>query len=131
MANCQFLGLTGTFSSYGFDSSQMIIGQNYAYCIRFDLIYTLVLSKYFTPHYYFTRPAAGYCCIEYTPVTWSVFSGSILATTCTDPGSTNELSCAGAANCNMNFIVVPGVLSPQTCKADGTECHGLVNGRDR
>jgi len=110
---CQqyFTGLTGTFSSYGFDSSQMIIGQNYAYCIR---------------------PAAGYCCIEYTPVTWSVFAGSILGDiACTDPGSTNEFSCAGAANCNMNFIVVPGVQSPQTCKADGTECHGLVNGRDR
>ena len=107
----------------------MIIGQNYAYCIRFDLKFCqniLLLNNYFT------RPAAGYCCIEYTPVTWSVFAGSILGDiACTDPGSTNEFSCVGAANCNMNFIVVPGVQSPQTCKADGTECHGLVNGRDR
>ena len=34
----QFLGITGEFASYGFDSSQMIIGQNYAYCIRSDLV---------------------------------------------------------------------------------------------
>jgi len=110
--SCQqyFTGITGTFSSYGFDSSQMIMGQNYAYCIR---------------------PAAGYCCIEYTPVTWSVFAGSIEAMDCVDPGATNQDSCAGAVNCNVNFIVVPGVQSPQVCQADGAACYGNTNGRDR
>ena len=34
----QFLGITGEFASYAFDSNQMIIGQNYAYCIRSDLV---------------------------------------------------------------------------------------------
>jgi len=111
--SCQqyFTGITGTFSSYGFGSSQMIMGQNYAYCIR---------------------PAAGYCCIEYTPVTWSVFAGSIGTNmACTDPTSDNQNSCAGAVNCNVNFIVVPGVQSPQTCQTDGAACYGHTDGRDR
>jgi len=114
---CQqyFTGITGTFSSYGFDSSQMIMGQNYAYCIR---------------------PAEGYCCIEYTATTWSVYGGSLGAIAiagpdCGDPGTTNQDSCADAVNCNYNFIVVPGVLSPQTCVTDGSACYGNENGRDR
>jgi len=114
---CQqyFTGLTGTFSSYALDSSQMIAAQNYAYCIR---------------------PAAGYCCIEYTPVIWSVFGGTLGDTSalfldCGDPGTTNQDTCAGAVNCNTNFIVVPGVQSQQTCSADATVCFGNTDGRER
>ena len=82
--------------------------------------------------FFFNRPAAGYCCIEYTPVTWSVFAGSIGGNmACTDPTSDNENSCAGAVNCNVNFIVVPGVQSPQTCQTDGAACYGHTDGRDR
>jgi hypothetical protein len=110
---CQqyFTGITGAFSSYAFDSGQMIVAQNYAYCIR---------------------PAAGYCCIEYTPVIWSVFGGSVGTNTCIVPNAgINTNGCSGAVNCNVNFIVVPGVQSPQSCKADGSVCYGATNGRDR
>lgn len=113
---CQqyFTGISGTFSSYGSGSSQMIMGQNYAYCIR---------------------PAAGYCCIEYTPVIWSVFGGSngndATKLACKDGGADNRDSCAGAANCNINFIIVPGVQSPTTCNAAGSLCYGNEDGRDR
>ena len=31
-------GITGAFSSYAFDSGQMIVAQNYAYCIRYDIL---------------------------------------------------------------------------------------------
>lgn len=113
---CQqyFTGITGAFSSYAFDSGQMIVAQNYAYCIR---------------------PAAGYCCIEYTPVTWSVFGGSLgtAATNldCLGPGDDNTDICSGAVNCHVNFIVVPGVQSPQTCKSNGADCFGNADGRER
>ena len=65
-------------------------------------------------------------------MTWDVFAGSISAPVdCVDPGDSNEDSCAGAVNCNVNFIVVPGVQSPQVCQADGAACYGNTNGRDR
>ena len=50
---------------------------------------------------------------------------------CVTDGETNEDSCAGAVNCNVNFIVVPGVQSPQVCQADGSACYVNTNGRDR
>ena len=86
--------------------------------------------------FYIFRPAEGYCCIEYTATTWSVYGGSLGAAAiagpdCGDPGATNQDSCADAVNCNYNFIIVPGVLSPQTCVADGSACYGNENGRDR
>ena len=129
IANSFFLGITGTFSSYGFGSSQMIMGQNYAYCIRSYLKFCFCQNILLI---FFNRPAAGYCCIEYTPVTWSVFAGSLGSDmACTDPTADNQNSCAGAVNCNVNFIVVPGVQSPQTCQTNGQACYGHTDGRDR
>ena len=107
------------------------MGQNYAYCIRYDIIVLGINISINTQHY-FNRPAAGYCCIEYTPVIWSVFGGSIGDNACVVPDAgVNTNGCSGAVNCNNNFIVVPGVQSPQSCKADGSVCYGSTNGRDR
>ena len=97
-----FTGETGTIESYGLQSSQMIANQNYCMCIR---------------------PEKGFCCIEYTPTTWDVYSGTVTdaagnaaAATCVAPGAAADIStnqkCASAERCWQNYVLIPGAISP-------------------
>jgi len=109
-----FTGLEGSFKSHAFDSNQQIIAQNYAYCIR---------------------PASGYCCIEYTPVTWDVYAGSQVSgtgpVTCVQAAAAITENCASAVTCTSNFVIIPGAQSPQYCNAAGSLCMSNENGFER
>ena len=80
----------------------MIANQNYCMCIR---------------------PEKGFCCIEYTPTTWDVYSGTVTdaagnaaAATCVAPGAAADIStnqkCASAERCWQNYVLIPGAISP-------------------
>jgi len=106
-----FTGLEGSFKSHAFDSSQQIIAQNYAYCIR---------------------PASGYCCIEYTAVTWDVYAGSQTGPIdCLQAALGTGDNCASATSCTSNFVIIPGAQSPQYCNAAGSVCFSNENGFER
>ena len=73
-----FTAESGSFESFGLASSSMICGHNYNVCIRFEnnSLHAKTNTKYNNGinnvyHINF-RPLEGYCCIEYTPTTWSV-----------------------------------------------------------
>jgi len=104
------------FKALDSTSASMICGHNYATCIR---------------------PLDGYCCIEYTPITFEVPSwipDTPGETTCLFDGTDANihiLACAGAGVCQRNFVIIPGAQSDVTCKADGTLCWMPPNGPER
>jgi len=110
-----FTGESGSFESFGLASSSMICGHNYATCIR---------------------PLDGYCCIEYTPTTWDLgamnpATPATSAVDCDGATATAATACTSAQSCQKNFVIIPGAISPQTCKNDGTLCFLPPNGPER
>merc|ERR1712088_1227780 len=69
---------------------------------------------------------SGYCCIEYTPVTWDVYAGSQVSgtgpVTCVQAAAAITENCASAVTCTSNFVIIPGAQSPQYCNAAGSLC---------
>jgi len=114
-----FTGETGSFDSFGLQSSSMICGHNYATCIR---------------------PLQGYCCIEYTATTWDVGSfipsDDIAAdggvqTNCENNGASAITSCMGGSQCQKNFVLIPGAISELTCNGASEFCYLPEDGLER
>jgi len=108
-----FTAESGSFESFGLASSTMICGHNYNVCIR---------------------PLEGYCCIEYTPTTWSVNSWNTetgATTTCTNDDTDAGDNCIGAIACQRNFVIFPGAQSEVTSNAAGSLAYIPPNGLER
>ena len=80
--------MPGTIQSYNFAGSQMLAGQNYKNCIRQE---------------------EGYCCIQYTVISYGMGGGlADTITTCETGGIDGANRCAGASLCSMDMIIIPG-----------------------
>jgi len=79
-----FTGVTGTVQSYNFANSLQLATQSWKACIRQEV---------------------GYCCIQ-----WTVISYNLSPTACDAPANT----CAGATNCITEYITIPGGQSSTT-----------------
>jgi len=77
-----FTGITGTIKSYNFANSGQLSTLDYKNCIRQE---------------------AGYCCIEYTVISWA-----LNPTTCANAAANR---CSGASTCTSEYIIVPNVIT--------------------
>jgi len=81
-------GITGTVQNYNFAGGQQLAGQNYKHCIRQE---------------------EGYCCIQYTVISYDMGGGDDDGvTTCLLGGLAGATRCSGASLCSMDFIIIPG-----------------------
>lgn len=53
------------------------------------------------------------------------------AVDCDGATATAATACTSAQSCQKNFVIIPGAISPQTCKNDGTLCFLPPNGPER
>jgi len=85
-------GITGTIQSYNFAGAQQLAAQNYKNCIRQE---------------------EGYCCIQYTVISYNMGGGAADAvTTC---ATNDDNRCSGATLCTADFIIIPqGGFSPNS-----------------
>jgi len=78
-----FTGVTGTIDSYNFGNSAQLATMDYTNCIRQE---------------------EGYCCIEYTVISFQL--GAIACTAATDANR-----CSGASVCTGEYINIPHVIN--------------------
>lgn len=77
-----FTGVTGTINSYNLANSKQLATLDYTNCIRQE---------------------AGYCCIEYTVISYAVTGTQTCAAAAT--------RCASASTCTMEYIIIPNVIN--------------------
>jgi len=82
-------GVTGTIQSYNFANLAQIQGQNYKNCIRQE---------------------EGYCCIEYTPVTYSISPTTCASAADITLAANTANRCSGASICINDYILIPGAI---------------------
>ena len=76
--------LIGTIQSYNLAGGRQLVGQNYKNCIRQE---------------------AGYCCIQYSVITYNMGAGNGDTITLCTNGAANR--CSGASLCTSDFIIIP------------------------
>jgi len=91
-------GITGTLQSYNFGGSpsMQLVGHNYKNCIRQE---------------------EGYCCIQYTVISYNMGGGDADGVTTCANNAANR--CSGASLCTTEYIIIPGAGSTPTGKGDG------------
>jgi len=77
-----FTGVSGTINSFNLANTAQLSTLNYKNCIR---------------------PEAGYCCIEYSVISWAMGP-----TTCANAAANR---CSGASTCSIDYILIPGVIN--------------------
>jgi len=77
-------GITGTIQSYNFAGAQQLAAQNYKNCIKQE---------------------AGYCCIQYTVISYHMGGGAADGVSTCANGVANR--CSGATLCTSDFIIIP------------------------
>jgi len=83
-------GVTGTLQSYNFAGGRQIASQNYKNCIRQE---------------------EGYCCIQYSVITYDLGAGNGDTITLCNNNAANR--CSGGTLCSTDYILIPqGGLSP-------------------
>jgi len=76
-----FTGVTGTIQSYNLANSGQLSTLDYKNCIRQE---------------------AGYCCIEYTVISWAVSAKACAAA---------ATRCASAKTCTSEYLIIPNVIN--------------------
>jgi len=77
-------GITGTLQSYNFAGGRQLVGQNYKNCIRQE---------------------AGYCCIQYTVISYNLGGGGADTIDCATDAAANR--CTGGTLCTSDYIIIP------------------------
>jgi len=77
-----YTGVSGTIKSFNFANLAQLSTLDYKACIR---------------------PEAGYCCIEYTVISWAIGP-----TTCANAAANR---CSGASTCSIDYLLIPGVIN--------------------
>ena len=81
--------MSGTINSYNLANSAQLSTLNYKNCIRQE---------------------EGYCCIEYTPVTYSISPTTCVSGPDITAAAALAVRCSGASLCINDYILIPGAI---------------------